>query len=286
MTPARAGAWHQAKAGDDGGVGEAILVDPSRIALWMQLKALSEAGAGVVHRWGPAAGGPPAWMHGAHQHAVPTVVACLQGVVRVYGRGRIDLQCGEVLVVEPGCWHAHSAHKHGSTSFGMGFLAGRCDVLFFDERQTLWGMVPEQPYRDLAERLVEEADDAQRCALATRIFAQVLCDQARMVDWIDPEVLRMAAYLWNHLHQPINGAAVIRAADLGRSKAHTLFKAFFGHGPKQELTVSRLLIARHLLHRGFSVGAAAAHCGFAGRADLTRAYRHQYGHPPSADARG
>ena len=262
---------------------ESILVDPTRIALWLQLKALSEAGVAVVHRWGPADGCPPAHAVGAHQHAVPTLVVCLQGVVRLHGRERIDLQRGEVLVIEPGCWHEHSEHKRGSTSFGLGFLAGRCDVLFFDERQTLWGMVPEQPYRELCERVLEEGDASRRCALVMQILAQVLCDQARIVDWIDPEVLRMAAYLWNHLHQPINGAAVIRAADLGRSKAHALFKAFFGHGPKQELTTSRLLIARHLLRRGFTVSATAARCGFAGRADLTRAFRRHFGHPPSAE---
>jgi AraC-like DNA-binding protein len=265
-------------------VADSILVDPSRIALWLQLKALSETGIAVVHRWGPADGSPPGSSLSAHQHAVPTLVVCLQGVARLSGRERIDLQRGEVLVIEPGCWHEHSAHKRGSTSFGLGFLAGRCDVLFFDERQTLWGMVPEQPYRELAERLVEEADADRRRTLVAQCLAQVLCDQARIVDWIDPAVLRMAAYLWNHLHQPINGAAVIRASDLGRSKAHSLFKAFFGHGPKQELTVSRLLIARHLLRRGFTVGAAATRCGFVGRADLTRAFRRHFGHPPSADA--
>ncbi len=274
----------QARGGDDARVAETILVDPERIALWLQLKALAEAGVGVVHRWGPADGAPPSPAGVAHQHAVPTIAICLQGVMRLRGRETLDLQRGEGLVIEPGCWHEHVQHKQGSTSFGLGFLAGRCDVLFFDARQTLWGMVPEQPYRELCEQLLDEDDHARRCALVRQCLGQVLCDQAKVVDWIDPEVLRMAAFLWNHLHQPINGAEVIRAARLGRSKAHALFKAFFGRGPKQELTISRLQIARHLLRRGFTVTAAAVRCGFSNRADLTRAFRRAYGHPPSGES--
>jgi AraC-like DNA-binding protein len=63
-----------------------------------------------------------------------------------------------------------------------------------------------------------------------------------------------------------------------------LFRAFFGRGPKQELTASRLQIAAHLLRRGFTVTAAAERCGFADRADLTRTYRRMFGLPPTASA--
>jgi AraC-like DNA-binding protein len=275
---------HHPARPDDAGVAGSILVDPERIALWLQLQALSHAGFSVVHRWGPADGTQVQIPGEAHQHAVPTLVICLQGVARMRGRETLDLHAGEVLVIEPGCWHEHVSHKRGSTSFGMGFLAGRCDVLFIDAHQTLWGLVAEQPYRDLCDRLLDEDDRQRRCELVARCIAQVLCDQAKVVDWIDPEVLRMAAFLWNHLHQPINGADVIRAARLGRSKAHVLFKTVFGRGPKQELTASRLQIARHLLRRGFTVTAAAARCGFADRADLTRSYRRAFGHAPSAAA--
>jgi AraC-like DNA-binding protein len=263
---------------------DVVLADPDRIALWLQAKALSESGIGTVHRWGPADGLPTGAPGPAHQHAVPTLVICLAGVVRVRGRQVLDLQRGEALIVEPGCWHEHVPHKRGSTSFGLGFLAGRCDVLFIDHRETLWGMVPEAPYREWCELLVHEPRDQARRELVEQCLAQALRDQAKVVDWIDPEALRMAAHLWNHLHRPINGAEVIAAARLGRSKAHVLFKAFFGRGPKQELMESRLAIARHLLLRGFSVTAAAQRCGFRDRADLSRAYRRRFGHPPTAAA--
>ena len=256
---------------------DAVLADPDRIALWLQAKALADSGIGEVHRWGPAEG-PPLGIPGpAHQHAVPTLVVCLAGVARIRGRQTLDLQRGEALIIEPGCWHEHVAHKRGSTTFGMGFLAGRCDVLFIDHRETLWGMVPEAPYRAWCERLVDEPDRQKRRELVEQCLAQALRDQAKVVDWIDPEVLRMAAHLWNHLHRPINGAEVI-------AEAHALFKAFFAHGPKQELMESRLAIARHLLRRGFSVTAAAQRCGFRDRADLSRAFRRRFGHPPSAEA--
>ncbi len=269
---------------------DAVLADPQRIAMWLQLKELTGTGVRSVRRWGPADGLVDPQPHNGpappHQHAVPTLVVCLGGVVRVRGRATLDLQRGEALVVEPGCWHEHAAHKPGSTSFGLGFLAGRCDVLFFDHQQTLWGMVGEAPYRGWCERLMHEADADRQRDLVGQCLTQVVGDQARMVDWIHPEVLRMAAFLWNNLHRPINGGDVIAAAALGRSKAHVLFKAFFARGPKEELMESRLAIARHLLTRGFTVAACAQRCGFRSRADLSRAFRRRFGTPPSAAGGG
>jgi AraC-like DNA-binding protein len=259
-----------------------VLSDPQHVALWLALKDVAAAGLRKVQRWTPADGLPPGAAGGPHQHAVPTLIAGLLGTTRVLGRATLDLAPGEALVIEPGCWHQHAAHRRGSASFGLGVLAGRCDVLFIDHRETLWGLAPEQPLRARLEALVD-APPAELPELVGSCLAQALEDRSELVDWRDPEQLRMAAWLWNNLHRPIRGGDVLAVAQLGRSKASALFSAFFGHGPKQELMDARLAIARHLLKRGWTVTAAAQRCGFSDRADLTRAHRRRFGVPPTGE---
>ena len=259
-----------------------VLSDPQRVALWLALKEVATSGLRRVHRWTPADGLPPGAAGGPHQHAVPTLVAGLLGTTRVLGRTVLDLAPSEALVIEPGCWHQHSPHRRGSASFGLGVLASRCDVLFIDHRETLWGLAPEQPLRDRLEALVG-ATTADLPMLVRSCLTQALEDRSELVDWRDPELLRMAAYLWNNLHRPIRGGDVLAAAKLGRSKASVLFSGFFGRGPKQELMEARLAIARHLLKRGLTVTATAQRCGFSDRADLTRAHRRRFGVPPTGE---
>ena len=259
-----------------------VLSDPQHVALWLALKEVSSAGVRRVHRWTPADGLPPGAAGGPHQHAVPTLIVGLLGTTRVLGRATLDLATGEALMIEPGCWHQHASHRRGSASFGVGLLASRCDVLFIDHRETLWGLAPEQPLRTRLEALVD-APAVDLPALVCSCLTQALEDRNELVDWRDPELLRMAAYLWNNLHRPIRGGDVLAAAKLGRSKASVLFSEFFARGPKQELMEARLAIARHLLKRGWTVTATAQRCGFSDRADFTRAHRRRFGMPPTGE---
>lgn len=259
-----------------------VLSDPQRVALWLALKSVATAGVRRVRRWTPVDGLQPGAAGGPHQHAVPTLIVGLLGTTRMHGRAALDLAPGEALVIEPGCWHQHAAHRRGSASFGLGLLAGRCDVLFIDHRETLWGLAPEQPLRARLEALVD-ALPAELPGLVDSCLTQALEDRSDLVDWRDPEQLCMAAYLWNNLHRQICGGDVLAAAKLGRSKASTLFSGFFGRGPKQELMEARLAIARHLLKRGWTVTAAAQRCGFSDRADFTRAHRRRFGVPPTGE---
>lgn len=259
-----------------------VLTDARRVAMWQSLTRAADGGVTTVHHWGLADGLPLDTPPPAQQHSMPTLILALSGVVRVTGRVALDLHPGELLVIEPGCWHDHAPHKPGSTSFGLGFLAGQTDVLFFDHEQVLWGAVPEAPYRDLLATLVEATSIGDRLELADRILQQVVSDRVRYVDWIEPGVLAMAAHLWNHLHQRIEANDIITHAGMGRTQAYNLFKAFFHRSPKQELLAQRLELARWLLHRRLSVTETANRCGFRDRADLTRAWRRAYGAPPSA----
>lgn len=258
-----------------------LLGDPKRLALWNALDGVRRAGVTAVHRLAPADGLPLNPTGEVHWHSIPTIALCLSGVIRIQARTTLDLHAGEAVVVEPGCCHQHLPHRGGATSFALGFLAGRCDVLFFDHQEVLWGMVPEAPYRGWCERLLE-APAEERIGLVQQCLAQVLDDRASIVDWMDPAVLRMAAFLWNHLHRRITASDIVAAGGLARTRAFALFHAFFDQGPGQELMAQRLAIARHLVRRGVSVTETAERCGFAGRADLTRACRRRFGHPPRA----
>ena len=271
--------------------GQAVMGEPRRIALWQRLMDTARDGIGKLHYWLPDDGLPPSPSGAPHQHTMPTVVLGLSGNVRVLGRQAVDLAAGDVLVIEPGCWHEHLPHKSGCSSFGLGFLAGSCDVLFFDDTEVLWGAVHEQPYRDLASQLLASEDRPAgdrlglRLPLIDQILAQVITDRSTFVDWKHPGVLAMAAHLWNHLHEPISADDIIAKSGMGRTSSYEMFRSFFGRTPQQELLVQRLDLARHMLRRGRSVTDAANLCGFTNRAELTRAYRRRFGHPPSADAK-
>jgi AraC-like DNA-binding protein len=259
-----------------------VLIDPDRLAMWERLREICVTGIRSFRRLAPGDGLDAPARLPAHQHAVPTLVLGLSGVVRVGARTAIDLLPGDLLLIEPGTWHDHPAHKPGTTSFGLGFLAGRCDVLFFDHQQTLWGAVPPQPYHDLLTALMETGREAERLRLVDDLLGQLATQRIGFVDWRRPEVLMMAAWLWNHLHEPFDVDEMVERSGLGRTIGYRLFKDFFGRSPKQELLANRVAIARHLLRRGFSVTEAARRSGFPTRAELTRAFKRIVQHAPSA----
>ena len=258
-----------------------VLLDPDLLALWQRLQDVAQHGIRSVRHWQPRDGLPVGSSTPAHQHTMPTVVIGLSGVVRIRGQVDADLLPGDLLLIEPGCWHDHVVHKPGSSSFGVGFLAAHCDVLFFDHVRTLWGAVPEQPYRRVLESMMAATSAAQQLPLVDELLSQVRSDKIDFVNWIQPGVLQMAAYLWNHLHEQLDAEDIVFQAGMGRTAAYDRFKEFFGRSPKQELLAQRLALAKHLLLRGYNVTETARRTGFPTRAELTRAYRRHFGHPPT-----
>jgi len=236
--------------------------------------------------WRAADGGDAQTLRG-HQHVVPTLVLCLQGVARVVGARTADLRPGEALAIAPGCWHEHVALRSGSLVFCLGFIASRCDILLADHRETSWGTIKEQPFRLWMDRIMAGRDAAESRAQVPMILAQIFAEKASPVHWLHPAVQRMASTLWWRLHTPITAADIVRAAavggdGIGHSRAYELFTAFFGATPKQELLRQRLALAGQLLEEGAAIAAAAAKSGFASRASFTRAWRRAHGAPPSA----
>jgi AraC-like DNA-binding protein len=259
--------------------------DPTRMRLWLKLH---QAAMGIrqVHRWRAADGGRPEEIRG-HQHVVPTLSLCIEGVARVQGAKAVDLRPGDALVIAPGCWHEHVRLRAGSAAFGLGFIAGKCDVLLVDPDEVSWGMISGEPFRGMMDQLMAAESAEERARLVAAICTQIFNEKASPIRWLHPAVQRMASALWKRLHTPITAADIVRAAasgpdGIGHSRAYQLFTAFFGATPKQVLLTQRLDLAAQLLSEGATVAEAASRCGFSSRADLTRAWRRRHGRPPSA----
>lgn len=250
-----------------------VLLAPERLALWSRFQELTSHGIRSFRQWRPQDGLDFGLPVPVHQHTVPTVVCCLAGQVRVEGREELDLQAGDFLLVEPGCWHRHQSLKPGSMSFALGFLAGRCDLMFGDHQDMLWGSVAEQPYRTLIDALMDEPSEAERLRLVDEVLSTIAQERVGTVDWLQPGVHQMATWLWRHLHERVDSRTIMTRGGFSRTTGYRLFKRFFGRSPKQELLAQRTALARHLMRRGFTVAESARRSGFASASDARQALR-------------
>jgi AraC-like DNA-binding protein len=266
--------------------------DPAALRLWR----LAEDFTGTIRRvhqvlareappWPGEAGvrHEARWdLLGPHQHAVPTAVGCLSGVVRLAtARSTLDLGPGEVAVIAPAAWHALGRLRPGSAQWAQGLVFGRSDVLLASHERELSLLVPAEPSAGLLRELVAEPDGGRRRALAAQLAAQCLDERAEPKQ-AHPAVWSMGRRLWSGLHRPLRADEVLAASGLGARQAHRLFVAAFGAPPKRVIRDQQLALARELLREGASVGAAATASGFADRRSLTRAWRDAHGEPPSS----
>lgn len=252
------------------------LFDPQALRLWRLAEGLAAAVAAVrvlrVREAPPWPGSGGRWDESApHQHAVPTLVACLAGVVRVEtARGCIDLHRGEVCIVAPAAWHAHAALRPGSVAYGQGLVFGRSDVLLAEDGRCIAAQVSGEPAAGLLARLVDDPDPA----LVRQLVGAVVGGTA-MAYTPHPAVSRMAHRLWAGQRREVDAAAVLAASGLGPRQAHRLFTAWFGTTPKQALLAQRLALAEALLLDGATMTAAAAASGCADRRALARLRRRR-----------
>jgi AraC-like DNA-binding protein len=254
----------------------AVLFDPQALRLWRLAERLAGSAAGVrVLRARDAPAWPlrsGRWDEGApHQHAVPTIVACLAGVVRIEtARGPIDLQADEICVVAPAAWHAHAPLRGGSAAYGQGLVFARSDVVLSEPGISIAVQVPAEPVRGLLDRLVAQPE----VATARRLVGSVTGGTAHPYA-PHAAVSRMAHRMWAGLHLGIDAADVLAASGLGQRQAHRLFTGWFGTTPKQAILDQRLALAEALLAEGATVTAAAAATGFGDRRALSRLRRRR-----------
>lgn len=215
-------------------------------------------------------------------HTVPTLIACLTGVVRVECLGKpVDLHAGEATLIAPGAWHRHAPLKTGSASLGQGFMLGRSDMELSVPGQAWWLAIPEHPSRSLLTRACT-AGARERLALVRESLAGLGDESARPVTPMPAAVQRMWLYLRRERLAPIRAADVLRASGLKPTRAHVLFSRYFSETPHKMLTRHRLEYACHLLAAGESVGEIAAQCGFRSRRQFTATFRAAFAASPRA----
>jgi AraC-like DNA-binding protein len=265
-----------------------LLLDPGTHAKWTKFQRIAADGVRSLIHWRPQDGMdvPTGQERPCHQHAVPTIIGCLEGAIQVIGRASTDLLPGDLLLLEPGCWHHQPRTMPGCSGFGIGFLAGHCDVAFFDSGEKLWGKVREQPYRTLVDALIDEDAQAERLRLVDEILGGLTTERIAFIDWIHPAVLAMAEYVWGHLHLRLDVDTMIACSGLRRTLGYRLFKEFFQRSPKQEHINQRLALAIHLRKRGFTSDEAAQRSGFDNRLDMVRSIRIHLGQRLADGTRG
>jgi AraC-like DNA-binding protein len=220
-------------------------------------------------------------LDGAERHTVPTIEACLQGVVRIeLARGHHDLAAHEAILLPPGVGHVHVPLRANSSAFGLGFMLGFADVEFKVAGKSWMVTIPEQPTRGLVESALR-ANALMRLHLVREALGGLDVESARPLAPMPEPTRRMWMYLRRERLSPIGSCDVLRASGLKPTRAKQLFREWFGMTPLPLLRRHRLEYARHLLAQGASVTEAALASGFRNRRHLTAACLTEYGVPPS-----
>lgn len=252
-------------------------MDPALRRWWRLLEELPGR-LGRVERWLDTGPPPDDAGDGHHLHAVPTLVACLAGVVRAQRPGATrDLAPGEVLLIAPGVWHAHAPTRRGSVFFAQGFLATTADVVLGDHAGRFSGRLPREPSRRLAGEALAAADPALRRQRCAALLAQVLAETVGDATPADPACRRMIHRLWSGLHRGVGVDDLVRAGGRSRAQAYRVFTAHYGVPPKAALELARLELAEGLLQAGLGVAATAARCGYPSAGTFARAWRRKHG---------
>lgn len=217
----------------------------------------------------------------AHLHDVPTITACVTGIVRVrHAHGFVDLKPGESLAIAPGAWHQHDPLRIGCSLYGHGLSRTFSDVQFRDSKRNWTILLPREPSRSLLTHLINETNPGLRIVLVEKLVAQSLESTSSPMQE-QTAIARMDHFMWKNLHRPIAAKQILAASGLGERHAHRLFLSFYGTTPKRYILAAHLALAAQFLHEGASVSEAAICSGFINRTHLTRAWRQAYGQPPS-----
>ena len=218
-------------------------------------------------------------------HAVPTINACLEGVIRVrWSGGHLDLTPGEAIVVAPGAWHEHAALRSGSAWYGQGLIRDCSDIFLASPEQALIAGIPRSLVEDRLHRVVLDTDPASRLALVREILGISLAAPATGLEW-PAQLAAMTLCIDRRLHLPLRADEVLAASGMTPRHARRLFITGWGEGPKGIILKLKLMLARHLLAEGWSQVRAARDCGFIDVANFRRAWRRAHGEALSSESR-
>lgn len=217
-----------------------------------------------------------------HLHVAPSVVACLDGVLRVVSADHtIDLVAGEALVIGAGVWHRHEPLRRGSCWFGQEFLPAFSVISLTAHDQAWQGRLPSHPCRRLIDGVLRAANDGERLAAFRAHLGQALVERVDDLHWDNPAFQRMVTRLHTSLHRGVRAHDLVRVSHLSRAQAYRVFKEAYGVALKDAIDLGRLWLAEALLEQGLSVTAVAERSGWPSADTFARSWKRHHGFPPS-----
>jgi AraC-like DNA-binding protein len=254
-------------------------MDPSVRRWWRHLDDLPHNLTQVTSwTYGP----PPPLPGDGHLHVAPTVVACLDGVVRVVSPNRsLDLVAGQALIIGAGVWHRHEPVRRGSVWFGLGFLPAFSEVMIADHEREWHGRLPSDPCRHLMDAVLAATVEGERETAFRALMNQVLAESVEDLQLTNPALERMVARLAANLHRGVGVKDLVRASGLSRAQAYRVFSDGYGVPLKDAIETSRLWLAEALLSQGMSIADVAERSGWPSPDTFARAWKRHHGTPPS-----
>ena len=254
-------------------------MDPELRRWWRLIEGLPAA-LRQVHRWATPQRRPPS--SGTFHH-VPTLIACLAGVVRVRRPGSpdLDLGVGDVVLIAPGVWHEHTTLKSGSIWFGQGFMAAWSDVVIGSNNRIWSGKLPHQPSRRMMEAALTAPDDGTSHLLVAELINQMLSESVTDIHFDHPALGKMLDRLWRRSHLGLTADELIAASGLQRAQAYAVFTTGYGVPPREAIATTRIWLAASYLQAALPVAEVARLAGYPSADTFARAWRRVHGKAPS-----
>lgn len=244
---------------------------------WAQLTRLAAA-PGRSQAWNDCRDWPV--IGKGHLHPNPTVVLCLEGVIRIERPdGRVDLQAGDSLFLAAGVWHRHAPLNRGAVWLGQGFLPAWSDLIMVGADQRWIGKVPLQPTLGLVRAGLAAAPDG-RDAAAAAWLRRLAHEQPDVLDFQQPILEPMVELMWRRFHVGVTVDDLVRVSGASRSAAYRAFTAYYGLPPREAIIACRLTMAEALLAQDLAVAEVAWRCGFSSPDTFTRCWRRRHGSVP------
>lgn len=230
-----------------------------------------------------------------HAHDEFGIGVIVSGAQRSWsGRGQVDAQAGDAIMVNPGEMH-DGMPIDGDT--------GRRWRMLYLAPALVAGVAAEEGLGDI-ELAHPAVRDARLAAAFDRLHARIVAGYTPPLACDEALVMLVAGLLARHANRALpaaRGAPAIRVArerldaapaapvslaelaSLGGVSRFQLLRGFareLGITPHAYLVQSRTRLARALLASGLTIADAAAEAGFADQSHLTRAFARQFGITP------
>lgn len=243
-----------------------------------------------------------------HYHTFHKLIFFLGGKASYGVEGRsYPLEASDVILVPQGCVHRPEAAPGAPYERVIVYLSAdylsregtaQCplDSCFALAKARFQFVLRSQTQRQTLRQMLAALESAQQPGFGQRELAQAVLVQllillrramdtpAQQVPSLatDEKIAAIMRYLSQNATEPISIDTL--AARFYISKYHMMrrFRAETGYTIHSYLTSKRLVLAREQIASGMPVLQAALACGFGDYSSFCRAYRRQFGQPPSS----